>query len=211
MGAFMPFLTVLSRVIIVVGINFSLFVIVPLSAEIFANFTTKEQKAKSEPKLLAEMVKPKKEPPKKAEASKVRQVSSSSGKSMQSSTSKFNLSPDLGVAGAGEGGAEFASGEMGAQVFEEGDVDQQAVPVYFPQPAFPEEAKKLGLGGEVAVFFTVGTNGKVISIEKVQAPHASFDRAVRKTFAEWKFNPATNQGVPVNSRKSIVIDFALQN
>ncbi len=98
---------------------------------------------------------------------------------------------------------------MSARVFEEGDVDQQAVAISIPQPKFPKEAKELGLGGNVIILFTVGSNGAVTSIESIEAPHSSFEKSIRQAMNNWKFSPAMNQGVPVASKKSISIDFDL--
>lgn len=200
---------VLMRIGLVLLINFSLFLIIPVSQELFAALNSRDKDKKNEqPRMVAEMVqkkKPKKSTPKK---SRIRSVSASSGKSLQSPM-KFKLTPDLSVGGAGDG-ATIATGQMEAQVFEEGSVDQPAIAQSIPPFKYPKEARKLAIEGEGLITFVVGTNGQVAEIISIEVPHASLDRAVRAWLPSLKFKPAMNQGVPVNQKMQLPMDFTLQ-
>ncbi len=210
MGFMASLMNVGFKLIIVVGINLSIFAIIPLSQEAFKKLAGEDSKNEApKRRIVAEVVK--KKPPKKEKVrkSRIRSVKSSSGKSLQGKMD-FKLSPDLAVAGGGSGAAIETDG-MTAEVFEEGDVENPAVAVYFPQPPFPKEAKNLAISGEVKIVFIVGGDGMVANIEEIEAPHPSFEREIRNTFSTWKFNPATNNGIPVQSRKSIIIEFSLDS
>lgn len=210
MSFFVPILNSAFRLVIVVGINLSIFAIIPLSQEAYKNLAGEDEKKETaKRRIIAEVVKKKPQQRTKVKKSRIRNVKSSSGKSLQGKMD-FKLSPDLAVAGGGSGVSIETDG-MRAEVFEEGDVENPAVAVYFPQPPFPKEAKDLAISGEVKVVFIVGGDGMVADIEDIEAPHPSFEREIRRTFSTWKFNPATNNGIPVQSRKSIIIEFSLDS
>lgn len=200
---------VLIRLALVLLINFSLFLIIPVSQELFAALNNKDKdEKKAQTRMVAEMVqkkKPKKSTPKK---SRIRSVSSSSGKSLQSPM-KFKLTPDLSVGGAGDG-ATIATGQMEAQVFEEGAVDQPAVAQSIPPFKYPKEARKLAVEGEGLITFVVGTNGAVAEILSIEVPHKTLEKAVRVWLPTLRFKPAMNQGVPVAQKMQLPMDFTLQ-
>ncbi|MGM0443370.1 MAG: energy transducer TonB [Fibrobacterota bacterium] len=203
----MSLATILLRTALVLAINIGLFVVIPLSQDAYSNVDKEDSGAAK--RIVAEIVKPEKKKPKPKQTKRLRSMSSSQGKSLQSNM-KLGLTPDLSVGGGGDG-AVIAASDIGAEVFEEGDVDNPATPVFTPQPDFPAEAKRLGVGGAVTVFFTVGEDGRVMTVDEVDAPHSSFEGAVRKAMEEWEFSPAMKNGVPVISKKSILIDFSLES
>ena len=64
------------------------------------------------------------------------------------------------------------------------------VAVSTPQPAFPQEALRRGLTGEVVLEFTVNTDGSVGNITVVNAtPRGIFERGVQNTVRRWRFQP----------------------
>ena len=192
---------------VVLVINFSLFCIIPVSQNIFSLFQEDTKKEIHKPRVVAELVKPPKPKKEQKRKTRLRKVTASSSRSIQNPM-KFKMAPDLSVAGAGNGAA-VSGEEMHAEVFDEGDVDVAATPVFQPKPGFPEKARKLAIEGEVRVTFIVGIDGKIELIESVAAPHVSFNEEIRRAFDQWKFNPAKKKGVPVKSRHTIIIDFAL--
>jgi protein TonB len=197
----------LIRFCVVLLINFSLFLIIPVSQNIFSLFIDENKSEAPQRKVVAELVKPPKQKEQQEKKSHIRNVATSSARSMQDPM-KFKIAPDLSIAGSGEG-AVIASEEMHAEVFEEGEVDEPATPVFQPKPGFPEKARKLAIEGEVALTFIVGVDGKVASIESISSPHSSFNMEIRKALEEWKFKPALKKGVPVSSKMSIIMDFGL--
>ena len=64
------------------------------------------------------------------------------------------------------------------------------VGVRTPQPAYPREAARSGVTGEVTVEITVAANGSVTDVRVIRAqPRGQFDRAVLNTVREWQFEP----------------------
>lgn len=64
------------------------------------------------------------------------------------------------------------------------------VAISTPQPAFPPQALRAGITGEVVVEYTIGTNGSVTDVRVVRSqPRGTFERAVLTTVRRWKFQP----------------------
>lgn len=208
MGFLAPLLQIGARAGNVLLINFSLFLIIPVSQELFSSFGDKKEKEEQVThRVVAEMVQKPKPKKKTVQKNRIRSVNSSSGKSLQNPM-KFKLSPDLSVAGAGNG-ASIATGQMQAQVFEEGSVEQPAIPQSIPPFKYPEEARKLAVSGEGIITFIVGTEGRVVDIVDIDVPHNSLEKAVRTWLPSLKFTPAQNQGVPVAQKMMLPMDFQL--
>lgn len=209
MNALIQLLAGLVKYAAVLVINLSLFLIIPMSHSFFELFQSEKPRKAARKKMVAEYIKPKEKEAKPQPKSRIRDVANATSQPLQDPM-KFNFSPDLSVEGGAQGVA-IGGGELKAEVFEEGEVDVPAAPTYQPQPDYPERARDLAVEGDVAVTFVVGVDGRVASIEHIEAPHPSFNSAVRKTVSSWKFKPARNKGVPVKSKMSIVIGFQLQS
>jgi TonB family protein len=121
---------------------------------------------------------------------------------------EFKFTPDLSVEGTG--GVAMEQDELAAVVFEEGETDEPAVPLYQPPIPYPDRARDLEIEGTLEVILIIDTQGKVGSIEVVRSPHVSITNAARKVIATWRFKPARNKGVPVRMRVRQVIEFALE-
>ena len=64
------------------------------------------------------------------------------------------------------------------------------VPVFAPQPAYPDAALNAGTAGEVVVSFTINTDGSVSNVAVVSArPRGVFERNVRASVSRWRFQP----------------------
>jgi protein TonB len=64
------------------------------------------------------------------------------------------------------------------------------VAVRAPQPLYPPDALRAGIGGEVAVTFTVNADGSVDDVAIVSAqPQGVFDKNVLAAVRRWKFKP----------------------
>ena len=64
------------------------------------------------------------------------------------------------------------------------------VGVRTPQPAYPREAARSGVTGEVTVEISIGTNGSVTDVRVIRAqPRGEFDRTVLNTVRGWQFEP----------------------
>lgn len=198
----------ITKLAAVIGVNFFLFIILPITHNIFSSINVENKELKKQPKIVAEMVKPEKKKEKEQPKRRIRKVQNASAQSA-SSSNNLKFTPDLGVEGGQ--GVGIASQTMETTVFEEGNTDEDAVPMFTPPPKYPQRARDLGIEGMVEVIIVVGTDGKVSSVEIVRSPHASFNQEVRKVISTWKFKPAKNQGVPVQVRKKQVLDYRLDS
>ena len=64
------------------------------------------------------------------------------------------------------------------------------VGVRTPQPAYPREAARSGVTGEVTVEISIAANGSVSDVRVLRAqPRGQFDRAVLNTVRGWQFEP----------------------
>jgi len=71
-------------------------------------------------------------------------------------------------------------------------VARRATPVGVrtPQPAYPREAARSGVTGEVTVEISIAADGSVTEVRVIRAqPRGQFDRAVLNTVRGWQFEP----------------------
>ncbi len=78
------------------------------------------------------------------------------------------------------------------------------------QPAYPADEIRAGSAGRVTVRVLIGTDGRVKDIEKVSAASDSFWEATRRqALAKWRFKPATRDGEPYETWKTMNVSFVL--
>ena len=59
-----------------------------------------------------------------------------------------------------------------------------------PQPAYPAQAARSGITGEITVEISIATDGSVSNVRVVRAqPRGAFDREVLATVRDWRFQP----------------------
>ncbi len=64
------------------------------------------------------------------------------------------------------------------------------VAISTPQPAYPPEARRAGISGEVELEITIDTDGSVSDTKVIRAtPRNTFERGVQSTVRRWKFQP----------------------
>ena len=79
-----------------------------------------------------------------------------------------------------------------------------------PQPPYPASEQRLGREGRVTIRVLIGIDGRVAAAERVRATSDAFYRATEQhALRHWRFRPATVDGRPVESRKSITVEFRL--
>ena len=149
---------------------------------------------------------------KKTAPQRIRQVQSpaNKGRSLENQMN-MRFSPDLTVDASAQGGEGVAlqKQELSAEVFEQGQVDQDASPEYTPLIPYPDRAVELGLKGAVEVEFVVTYQGKTTNILITKSPSHLFTEEVKRGVALWRFKPAKNKGIPVNQRFRRTIEFNL--
>ncbi|MBD3391347.1 MAG: TonB family protein [Chitinivibrionales bacterium] len=199
---------VFAKFAIVLSINVSLFLIVPVTHTFLSMLKEDKKQIVPQRRIVAEMVKRKEEKQEqRRQRSRIRSVSNESARPAQS-TMKFKFTPDLSVAGSGDGVA-IQQQQLEVEVFEEGDVDENISPVNVQAPPYPDRARELAVEGTVLLTFVVYEDGRVGTIESIDAPHPSFAAAFRKAIQSWKFKPAMKKGVPVKQRVRWPVDYVL--
>lgn len=97
-----------------------------------------------------------------------------------------------GAAGAGGGGEGRPTGH-GGEAAGEGEPGPAVAPVAdsLARPAYPEEARRRGIGGTVVLRVLVSTEGRVDEVAVARSSgDASLDRAAEQAARGWRFRPA---------------------
>lgn len=84
-----------------------------------------------------------------------------------------------------------------------------AKPISQERPEYPVAMRRFGLRGQVLIDFTVDTSGKVQNAVIFQSDNPAFDEPALKALREWKFQPATRDGKPVEVKQRVPIIFQL--
>lgn len=188
-------------------INLLLFSIFPVLHNLFTEKIYTKEKTKNMPKVILEY----KKSEKKREEIKQRQlknVSFSSQKRAIKSELELKFTPDLSIEGNGE--ITMGEKELSAEIFEEGETDEPAIPLYQPPVPYPERARELEIEGTLEAVILIDTDGKVSSIDIIKSPHSSISNEAKKVISTWRFKPAKNKGIPVKVRVKQVIEFSLE-
>lgn len=78
------------------------------------------------------------------------------------------------------------------------------------QPPYPASEQRLDREGSVTIRLVIGADGRVKAAEKVRATSDAFYRATeRHALRHWRFHPATLDGRPVESSRTVTVDFVL--
>jgi periplasmic protein TonB len=79
------------------------------------------------------------------------------------------------------------------------------------QPPYPPAEESAQRGGRVRIRLTIGADGRVKAIDRLTATSDAFWRATeRHARARWRFRPATLDGRPVESIKTMTITFQIE-
>ena len=89
---------------------------------------------------------------------------------------------------------------------------QPPTPLVNPAPNYPAMARKLGHEGTVRLSATIGADGRAKTVEVINSSgHRVLDASAMETvLSEWRFRPATRDGMPQVTSYSIDIRFSLQ-
>lgn len=80
------------------------------------------------------------------------------------------------------------------------------------QPPYPPGKIRSGEEGVVVVRVLVGPDGRVKEIQKVEAADEAFFRATaEQAMKRWRFTPATSDGTPVESWRTMTVRFKLDS
>ena len=106
--------------------------------------------------------------------------------------------------GAGEGGG------FGGGVFEVGGGVSPPTILYRRDPIYSEDARKAQYEGTVVLEAIVRKDGSVEILRVVRGLGLGLDENAMEALSEWRFSPATRQGVPVDVAVNIEVNFTLR-
>jgi protein TonB len=84
-----------------------------------------------------------------------------------------------------------------------------ATPISQVAPAYSSDLRSAGVEGEVVVGFTISKAGEVLDPVVVSTTDRELDKAAVAAVRQWKFAPATNDGVAVSVRAVQPISFQI--
>lgn len=89
----------------------------------------------------------------------------------------------------------------------DGSEAKPAIPLVFPDPTvFPWQLSN-GLHGDVIVEVTIDTQGNVTDTRVLQSLRQDIDQKVVATLHDWRFRPATVDGIAISSRQDVHFHF----
>ncbi|MDB5984887.1 MAG: TonB protein [Pseudomonas sp.] len=65
----------------------------------------------------------------------------------------------------------------------------ELVPIFTPEPTYPEALLKNRYSGKVRVSMTIGAGGKVQSVTVIEGVHPELTQAVQQIIAQWRYKP----------------------
>ena len=78
-------------------------------------------------------------------------------------------------------------------------------------PAYPQRERRFGREGKVVLCVTVRSDGAVGDVSvKVPSRYSGFNRSAVKAVKTWRFEPATKDGVPIESVTDLEVVFQLR-
>ncbi len=78
------------------------------------------------------------------------------------------------------------------------------------QPPYPATQQREEIEGSVTVRVRIGTDGRVLAVESVRASNEAFFASTRDwALRKWRFKPATRDGVPVESWRTMSVRFTI--
>ena len=79
------------------------------------------------------------------------------------------------------------------------------------QPVYPTDERRAGHEGVVTLRVLIGIDGRVREVERIAAASDAFWRVTQeRALGKWRFRPATRDGVPYKSWKTMTVRFRLE-
>lgn len=108
-----------------------------------------------------------------------------------------------GGLGPGEGGG------TGGGYYSVGGGVSAPIPIYKPDPAYSEEARKAKYQGTVVLWIVIDAAGSVTDCKVVKPLGMGLDEKAEESVRTWKFKPALRNGTPVPVRVMVEVSFRL--
>lgn len=90
-------------------------------------------------------------------------------------------------------------------------VDRLPVVISQTPPAYPPEQQAARVEGEAVIEFVVTPEGNPMEITVLRQTHSAFGRSAALAVSQWRFQPATKAGHPVNMKMQAPFTFKLTN
>jgi protein TonB len=132
---------------------------------------------------------------------------------------QLELALNPGLAGGGEGVfgglqdrlagqiEQATSGDEPGGVFSLADLDQRPRAIFQTPPQYPPELRRRGIAGTVTILFTVDQTGRVVSPKVERSTDPAFESPAIEAVRQWRFEPGTRKGQPVQFRMRVPITF----
>lgn len=119
---------------------------------------------------------------------------------------------DLGLPNPGMGAmAEGLLGDVSDVIMTQDTVDAPPRAIAQAQPVYPSRARSKNIEGFVTFSLRVGLDGSVEEVRVLEAqPAGVFEQAAKEALLDWRFEPATYEGLPVATRMQQTLQFKLQ-
>jgi periplasmic protein TonB len=116
-----------------------------------------------------------------------------------------------GGVGSGKGGGlgPGEGGGFGGGAYSVGGGVSAPIPIYKPEPAYSEEARKAKYQGTVVLWIVVDASGAVTDCKVVKPLGLGLDEKAVETVRTWKFKPALKNSTPVAVRVMVEVSFRL--
>lgn len=118
--------------------------------------------------------------------------------------------PERGVPGGEAGGVGDNLPPNTIMVKRHQSLPIAMTPMSMVYPFYPEEARVRGWEDAVVVRYTIGKDGRVKTIEVLEAPQRKvFEKTVVKAISHWRFRPLMKEGVAQEVIHELVVYFKL--
>jgi periplasmic protein TonB len=78
------------------------------------------------------------------------------------------------------------------------------------KPQYTEEARRLGVEGDVVLEIVVRSDGSVGQVSLVQRLGSGLDQRAIDAVRQWRFSPARRHGTPVDVLVEVAVEFKLR-
>jgi TonB family protein len=79
--------------------------------------------------------------------------------------------------------------------------------LYKPQPTYTDQARDLGVAGEVRLRCIINEDGVPTIVTVAKSLEASLDKSAMETVSKWRFKPGMKDGKPVAVQVLIDVSF----
>ena len=110
---------------------------------------------------------------------------------------------------AGNNGKDGKAGGGQEQIYEPGGDVKPPKLVHYVEPAFSPSSKEAYVEGTVKISTVVTRDGVATNLRVTSGLNAEEDRTATEAVKQWKFQPGTKAGDPVNVRVNVEVTFHL--